>query len=109
MTPINDDFEKEYKSDVWKGFSLPELVCLGSAVILMIGIMFFLVFMMEMDVSIALLVAMVPSVPVLMTVFGRNMEGDSLFTINRMKRFQSATRTLKYACGEYETDRDKID
>lgn len=102
MTPINDDFEKEYKNDVWKGFSLPELLTLGSALALMVGIMFFLVFGLDIDVTISLLVAMLPAVPVLMITFGKNQEGDSFWEVYQQKRYQNATRILSYECGEYE-------
>ncbi len=108
MTPINDDFEKEYKSDVWKGFALPELLSIGTAVVLMIVIMAVLIFGFDVDVSIALVVAMVPALPVLLISFGKSPEGDSLITTFKHKQFQAATRSLIYVCGEYESAKEDM-
>lgn len=108
MTPINDDFEKEYKSDVWKGFALPELLSIGTAVVLMIVIMAVLIFGFDVDVSIALVVAMVPALPVLLISFGKSPEGDSLITTFKHKQFQAATRYLTYVCGEYESAKEDM-
>ncbi len=67
--PINDDFDKEYKVEAWKGFDLREVAALGVTVGIASGVICFLRFIIGLSLTTSFYIGIIPAVPVAALAF----------------------------------------
>lgn len=109
---INKDFEKEYKDDTWRGFSMKETVCIGCAVTILGVIAFCGYHYMGWPVNMSVYLGLPLAVPVLLYGFYR-YQGMTLLELYREIRYERKIQHLTFEAGEYEplvteqTDRKK--
>lgn len=101
--PINEDFEKDYKIEVWKGFDLKELISLVIGVALGGGLGCVLYFVFRLDMMISFYVGIIPALPFIFISFWKSPLGLSLPAHLETKHYQRMTRRLVVKTEEYES------
>lgn len=98
---INKDFEKEYKDDSWRGFSMKETIHIGiaAAVIVFCGVWGY--FYMGFPLSVTIYIGLPAAAPVLLLGFYR-YQGMGIIELLKEMRYEWKIRHLVYEAGEYE-------
>ena len=105
--PINEDFEKDYKIEVWKGFDLRELLTLVLGVVIGGGLGCVLYFLFRLNMMISFYVGIIPALPFIFISFWKSPLGLSLPAHLETKHYQKMTRRLLVKTSEYESERKK--
>ena len=100
--PINEDFEKEFKVEAWKGFDLREVAALGITAGIAAGIACFLHFITGLPLTTSFYTGLVPSVPVAVMAFFRSPTGQTLPEHLDALRYRKATAELPWQSMEFE-------
>ena len=99
--PINDDFERNYKIEAWKGFDLREVAAIALALGISVAISSVLVFFFQLPLMISFYIGILPAVPVVVLAFWRSPLGMSLPAHLRVLAYHRATKELWYRACEY--------
>ena len=100
--PINKDFEHDYKSSVWKGFTLVEMahLCIGVAVA--VGLCLVLWLVVKLPVVPSIYISIPVGFPILASGFWKSVNGLNLWQYRKAIRYRKATQVLHYNAGEYK-------
>lgn len=96
---INKDFEKAYKDDAWRGFSLKEVICILIALMFLSGVIFLLWKIIKLPPDIAVYIGMPFTIPILAVGFFKYKEMSPMELIVAM-RYEWKTRLLCYDADE---------
>lgn len=100
--PINKDFDKEYKDDFMKGFSMREVFFLALA-IATVGIIFFLLYQfLDLSTDILIYISLPFGFLVASPGFWRSKSGLSLWEYIKAKDYIDATWHLTYQSTEFD-------
>ena len=100
--PINDDFEKEYKVEAWKGFDLREVAALGITAGIAAGTACCLRFIVGLSLATSFYIGLVPAAPFALLAFFRSRTGQSLPEHLETLRYRRATEKLAWQSMEYD-------
>ena len=100
--PINKDFEHDYKSSVWKGFSLVEMVHLCIGVSVAVGLCLILWLVVKLPVVPSIYISIPIGFPILSSGFWKSVNGLNLWQYRKAIRYRKATRNLYSKAGEYK-------
>lgn len=101
--PINKDFEHDYKSSVWKGFTLVEMVHLCIGVSVAVGLCLILWLVVKIPVVPAIYISIPVGFPILASGFWKSVNGLNLWQYRKAIRYRKATQILYSRAGEYKT------
>lgn len=99
--PINKDFEHDYKSSVWKGFTLVEMVHLCIGVSVAVGLCLLLWLVVKLPVVPSIYISIPVGFPILASGFWKSVNGLNLWQYRKAIRYRKATRILYSRAGEY--------
>lgn len=100
--PINKDFEHDYKSSVWKGFTLVEMVHLCIGVSVAVGLCLLLWLVVKLPVVPSIYISIPVGFPILASGFWKSVNGLNLWQYRKAIRYRKATRILYSRAGEYK-------
>ena len=96
---INKDFEKHYKDDAWRGFTLKEVCCMLLFLILLFGMVFFCWKWLHMQPDLAVYLAVPFGLPVLCVGFLK-YQGMTPVELVKEMVFEYRTKFLLYDAEE---------
>ena len=91
---INKDFEKEYKDDSWRGFSMEEVL--------------FFYYQFHLPLNMVLYLGLPPAAPILLLGFFRYY-GMRLTELMKEIWYEKKIKNLSYEAGEYVSMPEKMD
>lgn len=97
---INKDFEREYKDDSFRGFSMKEALCIGCALCVAAVTSIFLYYRFQIPLNLVLYAGLPPAVPFLFFGFYRYQDLSAAAFLKELF-FERRTRVLSYSAGEY--------
>ena len=100
--PINKDFEHDYKSSVWKGFTLVEMVHLCIGVAVAVGLCLVLWLVVKLPVVPSIYISIPVGFPILASGFWKSANGMNLWQYRKAIRYRKETRVLYSRAGEYK-------
>ena len=98
--PINDDFERNYKIEAWKGFDIREVAAIAAALLVSVALTVYLVYFIGLPLMISFYIGMVPALPVIVLAFWRSRLSKTLPEHLRALSYYRATRRLIYRARE---------
>ena len=98
---INKDFDKEYKNDSWRGFSMQETVCIGMAFFSAVLTGGWMYYSFHIPLNAVLYAGLFPAAPFLAFGFYR-YQGMNLFELGKELLEEKKVSCLSYEAGEYE-------
>ena len=105
---INKDFEKEYKDDSWRGFSMEEVLYIGAALGIMGAVSFFFYYQFHLPLNMVLYLGLPPAAPILLLGFFRYY-GLRLTELMKEIWYEKKIKNLSYEAGEYVSMPEKMD
>lgn len=79
---INKDFEKEYKDDSWRGFSMQEVCCIGIALSMAAAVSMWFYYTYHVPLNTVIYTGVPPAIPLLVYGFYR-YQGMNLLELIR--------------------------
>lgn len=104
--PINDDFERNYKIEAWKGFDIREVAAIAAALLVSVALTVYLVYLIGLPLMISFYIGMVPALPVIVLAFWRSRLGKTLPEHLQALSCYRSTRKLIYRAGEYNRKKE---
>lgn len=99
--PINKDFEKDYKSSVWKGFSLHELISVVLGVFAAVLFCLFFWLGLGIPVIVSIYIGIPFGFPIILSGFWKTKNGLKPKDYYAAVKYRKATAMLPYLAGEY--------
>lgn len=96
---INKDFEKEYKDDSWRGFSMQEVICIGIALSVAVAVSIWFYYTYHIPLNMVIYLGVPPAIPLLVYGFYR-YQGMNLLEFIKEVREGRKVRKLFYEAGE---------
>lgn len=96
---INKDFEKHYRDDTWRGFTLIEVICMLGFLFILFGIVFFLWKWMKCPPDLAVYVSVPFGLPILCVGFFK-YQGMTILELVKEVCFEYQTRLLIFDADE---------
>ena len=103
---INKDFEKEYKDDSWRGFSMQEVCCIGIALSMAAAVSMWFYYTYHVPLNTVIYTGVPPAIPLLVYGFYR-YQGMNLLELIREIREERKSNKLFYEAGEAEKSTEK--
>lgn len=103
---INKDFEKEYKDDSWRGFSMQEVCCIGIALSMAAAVSMWFYYTYHVPLNTVIYTGVPPAIPLLVYGFYR-YQGMNLLELIREVFEEKKSNKLCYEAGEAEKIREK--
>lgn len=100
--PINKDFERDYKDNAWRGFSLHELKYLAAGVCVAVILCLVLWRCVGLSVTAAIYIGIPGGCPLILAGFWRAENGLDLKGCYAASKYRKATAKLSYRAGEYQ-------
>lgn len=99
--PINKDFEKDYKDNLWKGFSMPESISILAALLCCLTVLAILYLKFGIPLDVAPYCSIPFAVPPLAAGFWKSKSGLSLKQYLNVREYVKRTKLLLYEPDEY--------
>ena len=103
---INKDFEKEYKDDSWRGFSMQEVCCIGIALSVAAAVSMWFYYNYHVPINTVIYTGVPPAIPLLVYGFYR-YQGMNLLELIREISEERKSNKLFYEAGEAEKSTEK--
>ena len=103
---INKDFEKEYKDDSWRGFSMQEVCCIGIALSVAAAVSMWFYYNYHVPLNTVIYTGVPPAIPLLVYGFYR-YQGMNLLELIREISEERKPNKLFYEAGEAEKSTEK--
>ncbi len=97
--PINKDFEREYQEDVWRGFSLRQLIFLGIGVCIGASIVLFAYFYLGFPIQACVYLGVPAMAPALVAGF-YTYQGMTILEYVKVILYEKKTEVLIWEAGE---------
>ena len=97
--PINKDFEREYREDVWRGFSLRQLLFLGVGVCIGAGVILFVYFYLGFPIQACVYLGVPAMAPALVVGF-YTYQGMTILEYVKALLYEKNTKVLVWEAGE---------
>lgn len=104
---INKDFEKEYKDESFRGFSMKEAFWIGAALCAAVGTSIYCYYRFQVPLNMVLYVGIFPALPFLVMGFYRYQD-MSLAAFMKELLYERKIKKLCYVAGEYESEIQKM-
>lgn len=109
MIPINEDFEKAYKDSLAKGFTVRELLAIGTAVTVLAGICVIGFFLLHWNLYLSFLGGMVPAGVFVFMGFWHSPSGLNVKEAYEARNYRKNTRLLCWKATEYEEELKQLE
>lgn len=109
MIPINEDFEKAYKDSLAKGFTVRELLAIGSAVAVLASICAIGFFLLHWNLYLAFMIGMIPAGIIVVVGFWHSPSGLNVKEAYEARKYRKNTRLLCWKATEYEDEIKRLE